>query len=73
MNDSERIRIGSQLRKHRLKTGVPIAVIAEKIGYKENTIQAIEDGKFWPSLKIVVEICICLDLEIRIIKKVEGM
>ena len=67
--DNKRIFFALILKQYRINSGIAIDVLSEKVNCTPKTIEAIENGKFWPSFKQIIMICEALDLDIEIKRK----
>lgn len=67
--DNKRFFFAQILKQYRLNSGIAIDVLSAKVNCTPKTIEAIENGKFWPSFKQILMICEALDLDIEIKRK----
>ena len=67
--DNKRFFFAQILKEYRVKSGIPIDILSAKVNCTPKTIEAIENGKFWPSFKQILMICEALDLDIEIKRK----
>ena len=55
--------IGTALRKLRLDKGITMSALARSVGVSRQAIWLIENGKRWPRVKTVADICDALGVE----------
>jgi len=56
--------IGSRIRERRLKMGITQEILAEKVGISIVYLSKIENGRVYPTLEMISNICTELDLDI---------
>lgn len=57
----EILKLKNYLKKARLEASLSQQELADQIGVSRNTISAIETGKFNPTAKLALILCITLD------------
>lgn len=67
MSESDRIRIGSQIKRRRLEMGLSVRKLAEICGVPFNSISRIENGGWSASIDIISRICSALNLRIELV------
>lgn len=68
--DQERINIANELRRRRQYLQLSQRDLAEKVGFKENTIERLEQGKMWLNMKQFIQLLDALGLEREISWKI---
>ena len=59
MNDE--LKLQNRLKEARLEKKLSQSPLAEMVGVSRNTISSIENGKFHPTAKLALILCIALD------------
>lgn len=67
MSESDRIRIGSQIKRRRLEMGLSVRKLAEICGVPFNSISRIENGGWSASIDIISRISSALNLRLELV------
>jgi putative transcriptional regulator len=59
------VRLQNQLRDHRQRRQLTQQALAERVGVTRQTIIAVEQGKFVPSVRLALELARALELQLE--------
>ena len=63
------MKLGEQIKLMRKKKGFSQKQLAKELGISANAMCSIENGKAWPSRDTMKDICLLLDVELKLIEK----